>query len=62
VALASVAAGDVFAGGGAIFATADFAFFTTGLAALRRAAGLAGSSPQKLNKDDSGMVSLTPPA
>ena len=50
------------AGGGAVFATAGVAFFTTGLAALERAAGFAGLLPQKLNRDDSGAVSLTPPA
>jgi hypothetical protein len=49
-------------GGGAVLATADVAFFTTGLAALWGAAGFDGSPPQKLNRDDSGAVSLTPPA
>ena len=39
---------DAFAGGGAVLATAGVAFFTTGLAALRRAADFAGSLPQKL--------------
>ena len=43
-------------------ATADVAFFTTGLATLGRAAGFVGSLSQKLNRDDSGAVSLTPPA
>ena len=51
---------DASAGGGAAFAIAGFAFFTTGPAALGGAAGFAGSLPQKLNRDDSGAVSLTP--
>ena len=53
--------GDAFAGGGAVFATTGVAFFTTGLAAFGRATGFAGSRPQKLNRDDNGAVSLTPP-
>jgi hypothetical protein len=61
-AFASVGGGDAVAGGGVVFATAGVAFFTTGLAALGRAAGFAGLLPQKLNRDDSGAVSLTPPA
>ena len=62
-ALASVGGdGDAFADGGAVFATTGVAFFTTGLAAFGRATGFAGSLPQKLNRDDSGAVSLTPPA
>jgi hypothetical protein len=63
-ALASVSDyGDAFAGGGAVFAATgvDF-FFTAGLAAFGRATGFAGSLPQKLNRDDSGAVALTPPA
>jgi hypothetical protein len=47
---------------GAAFATAGVTFFTTGLAVLEGAAGFAGSLAQKLKRDDSGAVSLTPPA
>ena len=62
-ALASIGGdGDAFAGGGAVFATTGVAFLTTGLAAFGRATGFAGSLPQKLNRDDNGAVSLTPPA
>jgi hypothetical protein len=61
-ALASVDGGNADAGGGGVFATPCVAFFTTGLATLGRAAGFAGSLPQKSNRDDSGAVSLTPPA
>ena len=62
--LASVGGGEAFvsAGGGADFATAGVAFFIAGFAAFAVSAGFAGSLPQKLNRDDSGAVSLTPPA
>jgi hypothetical protein len=58
-ALACVGGGDAFVGGGAVFATAGVALFPARLAAL---GGASGSLPQKLNRDDSGAVSLTPPA